>query len=494
MDERLVGLQPGTVIAGRFEVVKCLGQGSMGLVYACRNLELSGHMVAMKVLFPEVAEDEIASKRFRNEIYASYGVSHPNVVRAYEYINEDDVVAYTMEFVGGGDLADRLEHEGKLPLDETVKILIQMCYGVQAIHDAGIIHRDLKPENILLSREGQVKIADFGIARTEYGPRLTDHGGVVGTLDYVSPEYMLNSQVDTRSDIYAMGILAYEMVTGNSPFRGESVYKTMTQRLKSDPPPPSKFRPECDPRLDRIILKAMSRNPEERYQTAGEVAKDLQQLLPDGQFSEAFSRLINEERPLRDIASSSEGTMQPQAMIAASGGGMQGVVSDGGGYSARLQQPMQFEEVSIGNLISDVETNGGTRRKISLEEIEISTLYSGLEDTQLEPIKMNINGTEKRSSSNGSRKPLLVDDVQLPEAVLEVVHDEPDLEDQEPSTEFINSLNERKGTTGLTSFENPPFEATQRKISLDTLLLMIGVTFGIVVGFFVVKYYFPDLL
>ena len=281
VDEHLISLQPGTIIAGRYEVVKCLGAGSMGLVYACRHRELGGHLVAVKVLFPEVAQDKVAAARFRNEIFASYGVSHPNVVRAYEFIRDGDLVAYTMEYVGGGDLADRLGRPDRpIEITDAVKILSQMCLGVQAIHDAGIVHRDLKPENILLSKDDVVKIADFGIARTGHGPKLTEHGGVVGTIDYVSPEYMLNSQVDWRSDIYAIGILGYEMITGESPFRGDSVYATMTKRLKSDPPSPSSKRPECPPELDRVVLRAMHRDPEVRYQSAADMYQDIQKLMP----------------------------------------------------------------------------------------------------------------------------------------------------------------------------------------------------------------------
>jgi serine/threonine protein kinase len=281
VEEHLSGLQAGTVIGGRYEVVQCLGAGSMGLVYACRHKELGGHMVAVKVLFPDVAQDQIAAQRFRNEIFASYGVSHPNVVRAYEYVNEGELIAYSMEFVGGGDLADRLAGDELMPIEESVRLLIQMCQGVQAIHNAGIVHRDLKPENILLTKDGQVKITDFGIARLETGPRLTEHGGVVGTIDYVSPEYMLKSQVDNRSDIYAIGILAYEMIAGDSPFKGGSVYQTMNLRLKSDPSPPSTKRPECSPALDTIILKAMAREPNDRYQSGTAMAADLLMLQPD---------------------------------------------------------------------------------------------------------------------------------------------------------------------------------------------------------------------
>lgn len=280
-DAHLISLQPGTVIGGKYEVVKCLGSGSMGLVYACRHRELPGHMVAVKVLFPEVAQDKTAAARFRNEVFASYGVSHPNVVRAYEYVRDGDLVAYTMEYVNGGDLAERLGKQEKMPIPEIIRLLSQMCAGVQAIHDAQIVHRDLKPENILLTKDGNVKIADFGIARNRYGPKLTEHGGVVGTIDYVSPEYMLNSQVDWRSDIYALGILAYEMVTGESPFKGDSVYATMTKRLKTDPEFPSKIRPEVPKDLDQIVLRAMHRDPLLRYQSAMEMFFDLQKLASE---------------------------------------------------------------------------------------------------------------------------------------------------------------------------------------------------------------------
>lgn len=277
-DEHLVSLQPGTVIGGKYEVVKCLGAGSMGMVYACRHRELQGQLVAAKVLFHEVASDKVAAARFKNEILASYGVSHPNVVRAYEFIRDGDLIAYTMEFIGGGDLADRMSRTELMGLPECVRLLSQMTAGVQAIHDAGIVHRDLKPENILLTNEGTVKIADFGIARKKNGPKLTEHGGVVGTIEYVAPEYMLRSQVDWRSDIYALGILAYELVTGEAPFKGESAYASISKRLQSDPEPPSKHRQECPQQLDAVILRALERDPEKRYQSATEMFYDLQMV------------------------------------------------------------------------------------------------------------------------------------------------------------------------------------------------------------------------
>jgi len=277
-EDPFLNLQPGTVVNGRYEIIKCLGTGSMGMVYACRHLELSGHLVAMKVLFAEVARDNVAAQRFRNEIVASYGVSNPNVVRAYEYFRDGDLIGFTMEYISGGDLADRISAEDPIPLDEIVVMLRDMSSGAQAIHDAGIIHRDLKPENILLTVDGKIKITDFGIARTGHGPKLTEHGGVVGTIDYVSPEYLERGQVDERSDIYALGVLAYEMITGEAPFKGKSVIETMTLRLRTDPPNPKVIRPACPDKLAEIVVRAMARDPEERYQSAQEVFDDLESI------------------------------------------------------------------------------------------------------------------------------------------------------------------------------------------------------------------------
>jgi serine/threonine protein kinase len=281
-DDHLLQLQPGTVVNDRYEIVKCLGAGSMGMVYACRHRELSGHLVAMKVLFGEMAKDPTAAARFRNEIVASYGVNHPNVVRAYEYFRDGDIIAFTMEYVAGGDLADRISMDDRMPVKEVVRMLLQMASGLQAIHQTGIIHRDMKPENILLTAQGDVKITDFGIARMNSGPRLTEHGGVVGTIDYVSPEYLEKGQVDLRSDIYALGVMAYEMITGETPFKGKSVIETMTMRLKTDPTVPHILRADCPEGLSDIIMKCLARTPETRYQTASEIHQDLLTLQSGG--------------------------------------------------------------------------------------------------------------------------------------------------------------------------------------------------------------------
>jgi serine/threonine protein kinase len=295
-DDQSMELQPGTIVTGRYEIVKRLGRGSMGFVYACRDREHAGRLVAMKVLFQDFAKDKTGAARFRNEILAAFEVHHENVMSAYEYIRDGGITAYTMEYVGGGDLAERISKREQLPLHDILRLLSQMAGGVEAIHRKGIIHRDLKPENILLTTTGDVKIADFGIARMGHGPKLTEHGGVVGTIDYVSPEYMLRGQVDHRSDIYALGILAYEMLTGSSPFQGDSVYATMTKRLKQDPTPPSQVRADCPVELDRIVLKAMEREPEARYQAAVEMQVAVDGLRAELGFMDVASTTFGDER------------------------------------------------------------------------------------------------------------------------------------------------------------------------------------------------------
>ena len=209
-----------------------------------------------------------------------------------------------MEYVGGGDLADKLE-DGALPINDAVQILAQICGGVQVIHLAGIIHRDLKPENILLTQDGDVKITDFGIARLGRTSKLTEHGGVVGTIDYVSPEYLEEGHVDARSDIYALGVLAYEMIVGHSPFRGDSVIATMTMRLRSDPAAPDTLREDCPKELSDIILRALQRDPKNRYQEAKEMQVDLNKLAGrlglqlDADMEEA-ARLETEEEAIEE--------------------------------------------------------------------------------------------------------------------------------------------------------------------------------------------------
>jgi serine/threonine protein kinase len=295
--DQSLNLKPGMVVQGKYEILRCLGAGSMGMVYAVKHLELQGRVLAMKVLFSDVAKDEVQAARFKNEIVASYEVNHPNVVRAYDYFRENAMIAYTMEYVSGGDLADRLAEDELLSIDEILFMLRQMASGVQAIHEAGIIHRDLKPENILLSEQGDVKITDFGIARNLKGPRLTDHGGIVGTFAYVAPEYLEHGKIDVRSDIYSLGVLAYEMITGEPPYSAKNVVEEMHLRLTTDPAPPKQLRKSCPEKLSDAILQALSRDPSTRFSSARELYDVLTSVdIESGDTTISHSAASSEER------------------------------------------------------------------------------------------------------------------------------------------------------------------------------------------------------
>ncbi len=277
--ENSINLKAGKVIQGKYEVLRCLGAGSMGMVYAVKHLDLQDRILAMKVLYSDVAKDEVQAARFKNEIVASYEVNHPNVVRAYDYFKEGDLIAYTMEYVAGGDLADRLNEEELISIADSISMLKQMASGLFAIHKVGIIHRDLKPENILLSNDASIKITDFGIARSAKGPRLTDHGGIVGTFAYVSPEYLEHGTLDNRSDIYSIGVLAYEMVVGSAPHDGNNVIESMHAKLSTDPKEPVHLRNGCPKSLSNVIMKALARDPKERFQTAQELLVALDSIV-----------------------------------------------------------------------------------------------------------------------------------------------------------------------------------------------------------------------
>lgn len=488
-DDHLISLQPGTVLGGKYEVVKCLGSGSMGLVYACRHRELQGHMVAVKVLFPEVAQDKVAAARFRNEIFASYGVSHPNVVRAYEYLRDGELVAYTMEYVGGGDLAERLSRQERMPIAEVVRLLSQMAAGVQAIHDAGIVHRDLKPENILLTKEGNVKIADFGIARNRHGPKLTEHGGVVGTIDYVAPEYMLRSQVDWRSDIYAIGILAYEMVTGEAPFRGDSVYATMTKRLKTDPEPPSKLRPECPPALDKIIFKAMHRDPQLRYQAAMEIFMDLQKLAVEQGLRTAVTGgffMPNQATVNTYVGPSvSAGKEEDTSILTVDGADLGAPTKSEPSPSQSVAQSQT--NGSLADAWQNVGSAGGTSTSpsVPVQRPAAQGLYG--DDAPISAT-IRVSGAEVRAMSEAAGlsehdrlEPVLGTGIDLPSD---------GWESNKGGTMSGGTISDRVRDLSYKYHE----QQAHRSYLIDAMLLIGAMIFGVGVGFMVLKMVFPSLL
>jgi len=268
---------PGDIIASRFEVIRPLRDGCQGAIYLVRHIDFPERKIAMKVLLLDQKEGfEITAARFRNEVKAAYSVTHPNVVRVYDYVREGRTIAFSMEYVVGGDLADLLAYEEPLKINQVVNILEQICHGVQAIHEAGIIHRDLKPENILINKQGEVKISDFGTARM--GTTLGRKGGITGTVAYLSPEYLKDGQLDARSDLYSLGIVAFEMITGQTPFKGDSLIETLTMRLHEMAPSIKEFNKDCPTSLCNIVDKLLSLNPDDRFDSAESLLKELKKV------------------------------------------------------------------------------------------------------------------------------------------------------------------------------------------------------------------------
>ncbi|MBX7143187.1 MAG: YfiR/HmsC family protein [Oligoflexia bacterium] len=274
-----IALLPGSVVASRYQIIRCLGIGSMGMVYLARTVSGGTPLCALKVLSP--ADTHAAAyanflARFRNEIQSARRVRHPNVVQVYDCIEDESVTACAMEYVGGGDLGQLIRrHAGPFPPGEVVRLMREMCAGVEAIHRAGIIHRDIKPANMLLSEQGQIKISDFGLARSEESPKLTARGGVAGTIQYLSPQYLEGGHVSTLGDIYALGTIAYELAAGALPYAGVSVFQLIELKVNSDPIPPHEVNKDCPLELSAAIMRALSRDPGHRYQTAMEFATAL---------------------------------------------------------------------------------------------------------------------------------------------------------------------------------------------------------------------------
>lgn len=280
-----LNLEPGTVLFGKFEIITCLSSGDVGGVYLCRDNDKRQEKIVLKVLTSITNCPLELRQQFLREHALANQVKHPNVISSLNYFDDGVFSGFSMEYLERGTLADLMADGQQLSLKRVVDILLQLARGLHAIHDAGIIHRDLKPENILFNRIGRVKIADFGIAVTRESGFMPSIDEMVGTLNYLSPEYVKSGAWDQRSDIYSLGVIAYELLTGVLPFEGESqfekngVVESLVHRVCFYPHPPILLRDDCPALLSAIITKAMRREPENRYQHVGELLSDLEVLV-----------------------------------------------------------------------------------------------------------------------------------------------------------------------------------------------------------------------
>ncbi|HQS57497.1 MAG: serine/threonine protein kinase [Gallionellales bacterium 35-53-114] len=261
---------------GRYNIIGELGQGAMGTVYKAVD-PLIDRIVAIKTINLSLAMDEKDEyeSRFYQEAKAAGRLSHPNIVTIYDVGKSGEIAYIAMEFLQGRELRDLLNDGKRMPIEQVINIVAQVAQGLAYAHENGIVHRDVKPSNIMIVREGHVKITDFGIARMASAAVRTQTGMVLGSPKYMSPEQVVGKQTDQRSDIFSLGVMLYEMLTGQAPFAGENVNAIMYQTLNSVPPPPSSLSPNVPEMLNFIVAKALAKKLEHRYQNAKEFAGDL---------------------------------------------------------------------------------------------------------------------------------------------------------------------------------------------------------------------------
>ncbi|MCR4887459.1 MAG: Stk1 family PASTA domain-containing Ser/Thr kinase [Clostridiales bacterium] len=277
----------GKVLDNRYELVEFVGKGGMALVYRAVDRR-TGHSVAVKVLRPEFSKDAEFLNRFDREAVAASKMSHHNIVNLLDVGQEGDMRYLVMEYVSGRTLKEVIQQNGRLPADLSAQIAIRILSALQHAHKNGIIHRDIKPQNILVDSEGHVKVSDFGIARVTGADTITTDDSVMGSVYYFSPEQANGKNVTFSSDLYSVGVVLYEMLTGQPPFDGETPVAVAMQHINGKARPIGEIRPDVPPAIVRVVEKAMEKKPEMRYQSALEMAQDLQRALqePDGAWME----------------------------------------------------------------------------------------------------------------------------------------------------------------------------------------------------------------
>ncbi|RPI97054.1 MAG: serine/threonine protein kinase, partial [Chloroflexi bacterium] len=269
---------------GQYEIRSLLGRGGMAAVYMARQASMSRD-VAIKIMTPELADDEQFVARFEHEAKLIAQLQHPHILPVIDFGREDRHIFIVMQLVRGGSLDDRL-HEGPLPLRLASRMLTQISSALTFAHEQGIIHRDLKPNNVMLDERNNAYLVDFGIAKMLAGTtKLTATGNILGTPAYMAPEQWRGDPVDARTDIYSLGIMVYEMVLGRLPFTGDTPFTLMYKHFNDAPPPPRTVKPDIDPGIEEVILKALAKDADDRYQSADQLAEEFNiavQRLPTG--------------------------------------------------------------------------------------------------------------------------------------------------------------------------------------------------------------------
>src|SRR5271154_6722701 len=261
--------------SGRYQVTHLIARGGMAIVYRAQDTLLN-RPVALKTLYPELSADQQFVEGFRREAQAAANLSHPNIVPVFDWGEDNGTYFIVMEFVDGRALSSILRTAGPLHPDRAAEIAADVAGALAYAHRHGVVHRDVKPGNVLITEEGTIKVTDFGIARAvNTEESLTQTGAVMGTATYFSPEQAEGMGVDSRSDIYSLGVVLFEMVTGRPPFMGDTPVAVASKHVRENPPTPRDINPSIPPTFEAIILKAMAKNPDHRYATAEDLRADL---------------------------------------------------------------------------------------------------------------------------------------------------------------------------------------------------------------------------
>jgi serine/threonine protein kinase/tetratricopeptide (TPR) repeat protein len=287
-----VQLQPGFVFGERYEILRVLGQGGMGAVYQARDRELD-RIIALKVIRPELATDPAILARFKQELILARNITHKNVVRIYDLGEANGIRFITMEYVDGDDLRTLLRRHGKFSPSQAIGMIEQVCRALDAAHSEGVIHRDLKPQNIMRDKQGRIVVMDFGLARSLGDSGLTQTGAIVGTMEYMSPEQALGTTLDQRSDIFSVGLIFYELLTGRAPYKAETAIASLMRRTREPAIPASDVDNSVPQSLSAIVSRCLEREPADRYHSVVELLQQLNTWVSNPNISaDQLSKMI----------------------------------------------------------------------------------------------------------------------------------------------------------------------------------------------------------